>query len=125
MCFTHPHPQQVSGYVTLTVVKACPPPFCLSVVTPTQHSDGVTLAEGKLVTLLGRIVPESVHQAFVHHPQLLLYTWQRHRLFSKPVQFSSLTDHPSVYMTYHRETENTVCSPPPFLHICLLLSLHR
>lgn len=150
-----PHPQQVSGYVSLMVVKSCPPPLCLSVVTPTQHSEGVTLTEGQLIGLLGRVVPESVHQAFVHHTQLFLYTWQRHRVFSveknnlnflafrkrkrkikfiislplwSGVDLLSLglsTDHLSVYITYHRGTENTAYSPPPFLHICLPLFRHR
>lgn len=71
-----PHPQQVSGDVSLAVVKPCPPPLCFRVVTATQHGQGVALPEGQLIGLLGRVVPESVDQAFVHHTQLFLYTWR-------------------------------------------------
>lgn len=71
-----PYPQQISGYVSFVVVKSSPPPLCLGVVAATQHGEGVALAEGQLVPLLGRIVPESVDQTFVHHTQLFLDTWQ-------------------------------------------------
>ncbi|KAG7226306.1 hypothetical protein INR49_003058 [Caranx melampygus] len=53
---------------------SCPPPLRLSLVTSTKNSEGVTLADGELISLLGRVVPESVDQAFVHHTQLFLYT---------------------------------------------------
>lgn len=69
-----PHPQEVSGYVSLVVVQPSPPPLGLYVVAATQHGQGVALAEGQLVGMLGREVPERVDQTFVHHAQLLLYT---------------------------------------------------
>ena len=73
-CFLFPHPQQVPGDVALPVIKPRPPPLGLSLVTPAKHSEAVALAEGKLISLLGRVVPQSIDQAFVHDPQLLLYT---------------------------------------------------
>lgn len=69
-----PHPQEVSGYISLMVVKSCPPPLGLQAIAATQHCQGIALAEGQLIGMLGCVVPESVDQTFVHHPQLLLHT---------------------------------------------------
>lgn len=69
-----PHPQQVSGYVALAVIKSSPPPLRLSVVAATQNREGIALPEGQLITLLGSVVPESIDQAFVHYTQFFLYT---------------------------------------------------
>lgn len=71
------YPQQVFGHVALPVPKTSPPPLGLVFIFAPQDGDGIPFMEGQLIAVLGLVVPQSIHGAFVHHSQLLLYPWDQ------------------------------------------------
>lgn len=70
-------PKQVFGHIALPVPKTSPPPLGLVFVFAPQDGDGIPFMEGQLIVVLGFVVPQSIHNAFVHDPQLLLYSWDQ------------------------------------------------
>lgn len=71
------YPQQVFGHIALPVPKTSPPPLGLVFIFAPQDGDSIPFMEGQLIVVLGLVVPQSIHRAFVHHSQLLLYPWNQ------------------------------------------------
>ena len=68
------YPKEIPWHVSLAVAEPRPPPLGLQVVRAPEDGEGLPLAEGQLIGLLGVVVPEGEGTALVHHAELLLHT---------------------------------------------------